>query len=118
MIANKGRLFIIRLTESQLSLCGCQWEGQTETAKERDRGRKGAFSILRKVFLPCLTGNGHQVAGTALGLLSVFAVTYPEPCNRSNSRLQRMSWKVPSADCISEILFVSELRPSDEDRGA
>lgn len=58
VLANKNQLFIIRLTESQLPLCDCQLDRQTETDNERDRERKDAFSLLLKVFFPVWQGMG------------------------------------------------------------
>lgn len=37
LLANKNWLFIIRLTESQLPLCDCQLEGQTETKRGTEK---------------------------------------------------------------------------------
>lgn len=73
VIANRDRLFIIRLTESQLLLCDCQQEGQTETAEERAE-RETGLSPPRRGFLHSLAGNGHQVA---LDPFFVVALTYP-----------------------------------------
>lgn len=67
VLANKNRLFIMRLTESQLPLCDCQREGQAETDKERVRERKDAFSLLIKVFFPVWQGRRDMVAETVLG---------------------------------------------------
>lgn len=52
LFANKNRLFIIRPTESQLPVCDCQPEGQTDRQTERVRERKDAFSLFIKIFFP------------------------------------------------------------------
>ena len=50
VIASENLLFITKLTESQLPLTNCQWEGQTD--KKGDIERKGAFSPTCEGFLP------------------------------------------------------------------
>lgn len=68
VIASKYWLFIIRLSESQFSLCDCQSEGQRETDKEKD-------SLLIKVFFLVWEGMGIMVAATASD--AIFIVIHP-----------------------------------------
>ena len=51
VIASKYQLFIIRLTESQLSPCDCQREGQTGRQREGHR-KEGCFVPPHEGFLP------------------------------------------------------------------
>ena len=56
VLANKNRLFIIRLTESQLPLCDCQLEGQRQVKRGTEKERM--LSPPHKGFFPCLARNG------------------------------------------------------------
>lgn len=62
LFANRNRLFIIRPTESQLPVCDCQPEGQTDRQTERVR-KEGCFLPLHKDFLPFLARNGARNGG-------------------------------------------------------
>lgn len=58
VIANKGQLFIIRLTESQLSLCDCQWEDRQRQSKS-GTGEERVLSLSsERIFFPVRQGKG------------------------------------------------------------